>query len=179
MIKKILIALAAAVALLLVVIALRPAKFHYSRSATIVASPAALFEQVNDPHKFQAWNPWAEIDPNSKVTFSGPPSGVGSAFSWAGNNEVGEGTMTLIESKPGELVRFRMEFRKPMEGVSTAEFTFVPSGDKTTVTWSMFGPNNFMGKAVSLFINCDKMVGDQFEKGLGNLKRAVEHPVKP
>lgn len=179
MIRKILIALAAAVALLLVVIALRPATFHYSRSATIAASPATLFEQINDPRKFQAWNPWAEIDPNSKVTYSGPPSGVGSAFSWAGNNDVGEGTMTLIENKPGEFARFKMEFRKPMPGVSTAEFTFKPQGDKTTVTWSMFGPNNFMGKAVSLFINCDKMVGDQFENGLGNLKRLAEQPVKP
>jgi uncharacterized protein YndB with AHSA1/START domain len=174
MIAKISMGLAVIIAILLIVIATRPAEFHYSRSATIAAPPAAVFEQVNDLHKFQTWNPWAEIDPNATGTFSGPPSGVGSAFSWAGNNEIGEGTMTLIESRPGELVRFRMDFRKPMAGTSTAEFTFKPDGDKTKVTWSMFGPNNFMGKAMSLFINCEKMVGDQFSQGLESLKRQVE-----
>src|SRR6478609_3882643 len=95
MIRKILIALAVVIASLLVVIALRPADFRYTRSAMIAASPSVLFEQVNDLHKFQTWNPWAEIDPNSRITYSGPPSGVGTAFSWAGNNDVGEGTMTL------------------------------------------------------------------------------------
>lgn len=179
MLVKISIALAAIIAVLLIVIATRPADFHYSRSATIAAPPAAVFEQVNDIHKFQNWNPWARIDPNAKGTFSGPPSGVGSAFSWAGNNEVGEGTMTLIESRPGELVRFRMDFRKPMAGTSTAEFTFKHDGGITTVTWSMFGPNNFMGKAMSMVIDCEKMVGDQFSKGLKSLKRQVEAPANP
>jgi uncharacterized protein YndB with AHSA1/START domain len=179
MLAKISIGLASVIAVLLIVIATRPADFHYSRSATITASPAVVFEHVNDLHKFQTWNPWAKIDPNAKGSFSGPPSGVGSAFSWAGNNEVGEGTMTLIESRPGELVRFNMDFRKPMAGTSTAEFTFKPDGDKTTVTWSMFGPNNFMGKAMSLVIDCEKMVGDQFSKGLESLKRQVEVPANP
>lgn len=179
MLKKIFIALAAVIAILLIVIATRPADFHYSRSATIAAPPAAVFEQINDLHKFQNWNPWAKIDPNAKGTFSGPPSGVGSAFSWAGNNEVGEGSMTLIESRPGELVRFRMDFRKPMAGTSIAEFTLKPDGDKTTVTWSMSGPNNFMGKAMSLILDCEKMVGDQFSKGLESLKRQLEAPVNP
>lgn len=179
MLKKIAIALAAVIAVLLIVIATRPADFHYSRSAIIAASPAVVFEQVNDLHKFQAWNPWAKIDPNAKGTFSGPPSGVGSAFSWAGNNDVGEGTMTLTESRPGELIRFRMDFRKPMAGTSTAEFTFKPDGDNTTVTWSMFGPNNFMGKAMSLVFDCEKMVGDQFSKGLESLKQQIEAPANP
>jgi uncharacterized protein YndB with AHSA1/START domain len=178
MILKLLTGLAVVVVILLIVIASRPADFRYSRSATIAAPPQVLFEQINDLRKFQAWNPWAEIDPNCKVTFSGPPSGVGSAFSWAGNNDVGEGTMTLTESKPGELARFRMDFHKPMAGTSTAEFSFAPAAGMTTVTWSMFGPNTFIGKAISLFIDCDKMVGGQFEKGLANLKRQLETPAK-
>ena len=179
MIRKILIVLAAAIAILLVVIALRPADFHYSRSATIAASPATLFEQVNDLHNFQKWNPWAKVDPNAKITYSGPPSGVGAAYSWAGNNEVGEGTMTLTDSKPGELARFKMEFRKPMEGLSTTDFTFKPVGDKTLVTWGMYGPQPFIGKAMSLVIDSDKMCGDQFEKGLANLAALVEKPSQP
>ncbi len=176
MISKILIVFGLIILILLVVIALRPNHFRYNRSATIAAPAAVLFEQVNDLHKFQAWNPWAKMDPNAKIIYAGPASGIGASYSWAGNSEVGEGTMTSIESRPPDMARFRMEFRKPMAGVSTAEFTFKPEGEKTVVTWSMAGPNNFMGKAVGLFIDCEKMVGDQFEKGLANLAEVVKQP---
>jgi hypothetical protein len=129
----------------------------------------ALFAHVNDHHKFAVWNPWMKLDPTVKNTYSGPDAGVGAICSWEGNSNVGAGTATIVESKPGELVRLRMEWRKPMEGISTVDFTFKPEGDKTLVTWEMYGPNSYMGKLMSLFIDCDKMCGDQFEKGLANL----------
>ena len=173
MLKKILLALVVLIFVFVIVVALRPADFRVARSATIAAAPAALFEQVNDLHKFQDWNPWAKIDPAAQMTYSGPPSGVGAGYNWAGNSEVGEGTMTITESRPGELVRCRMEFRKPFAATNTAEFTFQAEGDQTVMTWSMSGANNFMGKAVSLFLDCDKMVGPQFEKGLENLRAVV------
>jgi hypothetical protein len=176
MIVKILTLLGLVILILVVVIALRPNTFRYSRSAAIEAPAAVLFDQVNDLHKFQNWNPWAKIDPNAKITFTGPSTGVGASYSWAGNNEVGEGTMTAIESHPPELARFRMDFRKPMAGTGTAEFTFKAEGGKTLVTWSMAGPNNFMGKAVGLFIDCEKVVGTQFEKGLANLAEIINQP---
>ena len=179
MIKKILIGFVAVIVILCVVVAVQPNTFRVERSATIAASPSALFEQVNDLHKFEQWNPWQKVDPNIKNTYSGPPSGVGAACSWSGNSDVGEGTSTIIETKPGELVRMKMEFRKPMEGLSTTDFTFKPVGDKTLVTWSMYGPQPFIGKAMSLVIDCDKMCGDQFEKGLANLAALVEKPPQP
>ena len=174
MIKIILVALAVIILVFVVVVVLQPADFRIARSATIAAPPAAVFEQVNDLHKFQTWNPWAKIDPTARNTFAGPSAGVGSSFSWAGNNDVGEGTMTVTGSQPGELVRFKMEFKKPFEATNTAEFTFKPEGDQTVVTWSMTGTNGFMGKAMSLIMNCDKMVGGSFEKGLADLKSLVE-----
>lgn len=173
MIKKILIGLAAVIVILLIVIALRPADFRVERSATLAATPAALFEQVNDHHKFAVWNPWMKLDPNVKNTYSGPESGVGAVCSWQGDSNVGAGSSTIIESKPGELVRFRMDWKEPMEGTSTVDFTFKPAGDKTVVTWAMYGKNGFMGKAMSLFIDCDKMCGTQFEQGLANLGAAA------
>jgi uncharacterized protein YndB with AHSA1/START domain len=179
MFKKILIGLAVVILVFLIVIAVQPADFRVTRSATIAASPAALFEQVNDVQKFGAWNPWQELDPNIKNTYSGPPAGVGASCSWVGNREVGAGASTITESRPGELVRFRMDWKEPMEGTSTVDFTFKPEGDKTVVTWDMYGPNSFMGKAVGLFIDCDKMCGDQFEKGLANLAAVVAGPAKP
>ena len=159
---------------LVIVVALQPADFRIARSTAMAAPPAAVFAQVNDLRKFQDWSPWAKLDPAAKTDFQGPPAGQGASFSWAGNMEVGEGTMTITESRPGELVRFQLDFRKPMAGTNTAEFTFKPEGNKTAVTWSMSGHNNFMAKAVGLVMNCDKMVGGQFEKGLADLKTIVE-----
>ena len=169
MIIKILLGLAALIVVFLIVVATRPAEFKVTRSATLAASPAALFAQVNDHRKFVVWNPFMKLDPNVKNTFSGPDSGVGAVCSWEGNREIGAGSATIVESKPGELVRQRMDWKRPMEGTSTVDFTFEPAGAKTVVTWSMYGRNGFMGKAVSLFMDMDKMCGPQFEKGLANL----------
>src|SRR2546425_3483465 len=142
MLKKILIVLGLIVVVFVVVVSLRPANFRVTRSATITAPPGEVFALVNDLHKFQDWSPWAKIDPNCKLTYDGPPAGVGASFAWAGNKDVGEGRMTIIESKPGELVRFRLEFLKPFKATNTAEFDFKSAGNQTEVTWSMFGKNN-------------------------------------
>jgi hypothetical protein len=176
MLKKILIGLAVVIAAFVVVVALQPSHFSITRSATIAATPAAVFPHVNDLKKWEAWSPWAKLDPNMKTTYRGPSSGVGAVSAWAGNNDVGEGSMTITESRANELVRFRLEFVKPMEGKSTAEFTFKPHGNKTVVAWTMSGENSFLCKAIGLFMNCDKMVGDQFEQGLAQLAKVSESP---
>ncbi len=175
MLLKILIGLAALVVILLIVIAMQPAKFRVERSATLAASPAALFEQVNDHRKFAVWNPWAKMDPAVVNTYSGPDLGVGAKCNWEGK-KIGAGSATIIESKPGELVRQRMDWLKPMQGTSTVDFTFKPQGDQTLVTWAMYGPQTFMGKAMSLVMNCEKMCGPQFEQGLLDVGRAAAAP---
>jgi hypothetical protein len=169
MIKKILHGLAALIVILLIVAATRPADFRVERSATLSASPAALFEHVNNHRKFTVWNPFMKLDPNVKNTYSGPESGVGAVCSWDGNSDIGAGSCTIIESKPTELVRCRMDWKRPMEATSTVDFTFEAQGDKTVVTWAMYGKNNFICKVVSLFMDMDKMCGPQFEKGLASL----------
>ncbi len=169
MIKKFLIGLAVVIVIFLIVVATRPSDFRVERTATIAATPAALFEQVNDHHKFAVWNPFLKLDPNVKNTYSGADSGVGAVCSWDGNSDIGAGSSIITETKPGELVRCRMDWKRPMEGTSTVDFTFKPQGDKTVVTWAMYGKNNFMGKVMSLFMDCDKMCGPQFEKGLADL----------
>jgi Polyketide cyclase / dehydrase and lipid transport. len=173
MIINILLGFVALIAILLIVVALRPAEFRVERSATIAAPAIELFEQVNDHRKFAVWNPFMKFDPNVKNTYSGPDSGVGAACSWEGNNKIGAGSATIIESKPGELVRQRMDWLRPMKGTSTVEFTFKPAGEKTVVTWAMYGKNGFMGNLFGLFINCEKMVGPQFEQGLAELGKVA------
>jgi hypothetical protein len=179
MIKKILIALALVIAVLLAVVAMRPAGFRITRSTTITAPAAAVFAQVNDFHKWEAWSPWAKLDPAMKVAYDGPPDGPGAIYTWSGNSEVGSGRMTLLESHPNDVVRIEVEFIKPIAATNTAEFTFTPQGNQTVVNWTMTGTNNFMGKAFDLVMNMDKMVGSDFEKGLARLKSTLEAAAKP
>jgi len=174
MLEIILIALAVIVLVFLIIVAMQPAQYRIVRSATISAPASAVFAQVNDFHKWETWNPWGKIDPAMKQSYEGAPAGTGAIYTWTGNNEVGEGRMTLTESRPSELIRIKMEFFKPIAGNSIAEFTFKPEGDQTAVTWSMAGDKNFMAKAVHLFMNMDKMTGGQFEKGLAEMKSIVE-----
>ena len=174
MLKKILIALAVIVVVFVVVIAMQPSEFRVARTATISAAPAAVFAQVNDFHQWEAWNPWGKIDPAMKQAYEGAPAGVGAIYTWTGNNEVGEGRMTITESRPSDLIRIKLEFFKPFAATNTAEFTFKPEGSQTVVTWNMSGEKNFMAKAIHLFVNMDKMVGGQFEKGLASMKSIVE-----
>ena len=169
-----LIALAVIVVVFVLVVAMRPSDFRITRTATISAPPPAVFGQVNDFHKWEAWSPWTKLDPAMKTTYEGAPAGTGAIYAWVGNSQVGEGRMTIMESRPSELVRIRLEFSRPFTATNTAEFTFRPEGDQTAVLWSMTGKYNFITKAVGLFMNMDKMVGGQFEEGLARMKSVVE-----
>jgi hypothetical protein len=174
MILKILIGLAVVIGLLAAFVATRPAEFSVARSATFAAPAPAVFAQVNELKKWEAWSPWAKKDPNAKSTYAGPAAGKDASMSWAGNNDVGEGRMTIMESRPDELVRFKLEFFKPFAATNEATFAFKPEGGGTSVTWTMTGTNNFIGKAMCLFFDMDRMVGGDFEKGLEGIKGIVE-----
>lgn len=178
MLKKILLGLTVVIIVFLIVVALQPSEYRVTRSVTIAASPEAVFPHVNELKKWAAWNPWEKIDPNMKLTYEGPEAGVGASYSWVGNNEVGEGRMSITDSRPNESVKLKLEFFKPMAGVSDADFTFKPLGNQTEVTWAMSGRNNFIAKALCLFMNMDKMIGGQFEKGLADLKAVAETEAK-
>jgi hypothetical protein len=161
------------IAALLLFVGTRPDNFTVTRSATLPAPASLVFEQVNDLYKWQAWSPWARMDPNAKNTHSGSPSGVGSVFEWSGS-KTGAGRMTIVESRPNDYIKIKLEFFKPFKANNTAEFTFQPEGEQTLVTWSMSGQNNFMAKAFGLFVDCEKMCGDMFLQGLANLKEVTE-----
>lgn len=152
----------------------RPDDFKVARSATIAASPATVFEQVNDFHKWEAWSPWAKLDPACKNSYSGAVAGRDAGFAWDGNKKVGAGRMTITDSQAAELIRINLEFLRPFEATSTTEFTFKQQGSRTEVTWTMFVKNNLMSKVFGLFADCDTMVGKDFEKGLASMKAVVE-----
>jgi hypothetical protein len=177
MLKIILIAVVVLVAVFIGIVAMQPAEYRIVRSAVIAAPAPIVFEQLNDFHKWETWSPWAKLDPNAKNTFDGPASGPGAMFSWAGNKKVGEGRMTVLESRPSDLVRIKLEFIKPFASSCTTEFALAPQGNQTAVTWAMFGVNNFMAKAFCMFMNMDKTVGPDFERGLAQMKAVAEKAV--
>jgi len=178
--KRILGGLAAAVAvmigLFLIIVAMQPNQFRVTRSAEMNAAPGVVFAQVNNFHNWEDWSPWAKLDPDAKAVFEGPESGEGAKFSWSGNDKVGAGTQTIVESKPDERIQIRLDFQRPMKATDDVEFAFKPQDEKTLVTWTMSGNKNFMSKAICLFMNMDQMVGGDFEKGLAKLKKIVEQP---
>ena len=174
MLKWILIGVAAVVAVFAIVVALQPSDFRIERSATVRAPAAAAFAQVNDFHNWRAWSPWEKIDPALRRSYEGPQAGAGATYAWQGNKDVGEGRMTILESRPGELVRIKLEFFKPIAATNTAEFSFRSVGDGTAVTWTMTGQNNFLARAICVFVNMDRMVGGMFEQGLAQMKTVVE-----
>ncbi len=174
MFKTILKLVAAAIAVFLVVAAMQPADYRYERSLIINASPATLFPHVNDLHAFNVWSPWAEIDPAAKVTYTGPRAGKGATMAWDGNEEVGQGSMSISDTKANAFIKYALLFEEPMKGEAESEITLTPEAGGTKVTWSMFGKNDFAGKAISLLVNCEKMIGDTYEKGLLNLKEKVK-----
>lgn len=174
MIKKVAFALGVVVVLLLVVIATRPDTFHIERSATFAAPPASAFAQVNDFHAWKAWSPWEKLDPNLKRSYSGAAQGVGAKYAWVGNQDVGTGSMTIVTSEAPSLIELKLEFIKPFEATNKTTFHFEPADNGTKVTWAMDGENNFAGKAFSLFMDMDEMVGKDFEAGLRAMKTAAE-----
>lgn len=179
MLKKILLVLAALIAVFVVYVALQPAAFSVARSIEISAPPEKIFPHVNSLKKFNDWSPWAKLDPNSKMEFSGPDEGEGAVAKWKGNHEVGEGTMTITKSTPHSNVEMSLEFVEPMPGIADVDFKLEPTGQNTNVTWAMSSSHGFIERAICtlMMINPEKMIGEKYEEGLANLKKLVEGQV--
>jgi hypothetical protein len=152
----------------------RPSTYSVSRSATIAAPADSVFARVNDFHRWNDWSPWARLDPNMKTELTGAEAGTGAVYYWTGDKKVGEGRMTITDSQPPGHVVIHLEFIKPFADVCTTTFTVEPEGGASKVTWSMSGATNFISKAMCLFTSMDKMIGPDFERGLGQLKTLAE-----
>jgi hypothetical protein len=168
------IALAVALVTLLVYAANKPDTFSVRRSTSIGAPPERIFPLINNLRAMNTWIPFLEPDPNAKLDYSGPESGPGAAHSWTGNRQVGEGRIEIADTQPPSMVTLKLDMLKPMKAANTVMFTLQPNGGGTIVTWAMSGHQPLIAKVMNVFINCDKMVGDQFEKGLAKLKAIAE-----
>ena len=145
----------------------RPDTYRVERSTKIEAPATVVFSQLEDFKAWGTWSPWDKLDPAMKKTYAGPPKGVGAIYSWEGNKKVGKGRMAITDAKPPTSIAYRLEFIEPFAAVANTSFKLAPEGDKATnVTWAMEGTNNLIGKAWGVFMNMDKAIGADFEKGL-------------
>ena len=145
MLKKILAGVVAALLLLVVVIALQPASFHVERSIEVAAPAANVRALVNDFHAWHAWSPWEKLDPGMQRSYEGAPSGVGAKYAWRGNQEVGEGRMTIEQSDPSRVV-IKLEFLKPFAATNTATFSFADAASGTAIPFRCdFHPTEMTG----------------------------------
>ena len=173
MIKYIAITIGLAVIVLLIVAEMQPATYHVERTTTIAAAPGKIHPLVDDFHNWQQWSPWANLDPNMKVSYSGPTSGPGAVYEWEGDSKVGKGRMEILASQTTE-TSIKLDFLKPFESHTRSNFILEPQGGVTRVTWTLDGPNTFMSRVMGVFVSMDKMVGKDFSNGLGKLKTAAE-----
>ena len=159
------------------------------REAVINAPPRQVFAAINNLRNWQSWSPWAKLDPSAETRYEGPAAGPGAAFEWSGDKNVGAGRMTIVDSRPSERVDLRLDMRKPFAAANDVTFFLAPDGEltkgrwlaralglggdsaarKTHVVWSMSGNASLASRAMNIFVSRDKMIGDQFEKGLENL----------
>jgi hypothetical protein len=167
------VVLAIVVAVVLILALTKPDVFRVQRAAAMQAPPERIFSLINDFHQWGNWSPWEHRDPAMKRTFSGNESGKGAVYAWDGNKNVGAGRMEILDAVLPKIV-IKLDFIKPFEGHNTAEFTMLPRGGATDVTWTMYGATPLLGKVMHVFINMDRMIGKDFEAGLANLKKAVE-----
>lgn len=166
--------LAIAMAAVLVLAATKPGTLRVQRATSIKAPAEKIFPLINDFRQWGSWSPYENKDPAMKRTFSGAESGKGAAYAWDGDKNVGSGRMEILETSLPTKIVIKLDFFTPFEGHNTAEFTMLPQGDATHVTWLMYGPANFMSRLIQVFMNLDKMIGKDFEVGLANLKTLTE-----
>jgi Polyketide cyclase / dehydrase and lipid transport len=162
-----------AVFVILVLATQKPNEFRATRKLAMRAKPESILALVQDFHKWGSWSPWEKLDPNMKRTFSGAESGVGAVYEWSGTGKAGAGRMEILTVEPRRVV-VKLDFIKPFEGHNTAEFSVSESGEEQVMSWTMYGPNQFMSKVMSVLVDMDKMIGKDFEQGLANMKGVVE-----
>jgi uncharacterized protein YndB with AHSA1/START domain len=176
MLKKIALVVLGLLAAFSVLVAMQPDTYKVTRSLNVAAPPEAVFPLVNNYKKWNTWSPWAKLDPNMTISYSGPEEGVGASYSWKGNSDVGAGKMTTLEATPSRNLKMQLDFIEPFADTSITEFNFTPTADAkgTTVSWDMSGNANFISKAMCLFVSMDSMLGPDFEKGLASIKFLAE-----
>lgn len=153
--------------------------FRVERSILVEAPPAAIYPLVDDFRRWPGWSPYEGLEFDLKRDYAGAPSGLGAVYAWQGKGKAGAGRMEIVEVAAPNRITIDLRFSKPMRARNKAEFTFVPEGGATRVTWAMEAAKPLVFRIVSLLMDMDKLIGRDFEKGLATLKTMAEGSETP
>ena len=150
--------------------------YTVTRSTTMAAPPARVYEEIADFHNWTHWSPWEDLDPDLKRTYSGSESGKGAAYAWTGNRKAGQGRMEMTEATEPSTVRIDLAFLKPFKAQSEVLFSIAPDAAGSRVTWVIEGKKTLMTKVMGVFKSMDSLIGPDLDKGLARLKATTEKP---
>jgi len=174
MIRMLAVVAAIALAAILALAAFEPDEFRVQRSTTINAPAAKVFPLIDDFRRWTAWSPFEKMDPTMRRTYGATTAGKGATYAWEGDGKSGAGRMEIAESTAPSRVGIVLDFEKPIANRARTTFTLSPHGDATLVTWTMESPNRYLVKVMHLFFDAEQIVGDDFARGLADLKAAAE-----
>lgn len=152
-------------------------EYNLKRTILVNAEKEKVKNYMGNFDNFQEWSPWAEMDDDMEVEISGKPGTVGSKYEWEGNEDVGEGVMTITDVS-NDTVKIQLVFEEPFESESPTYYAFKDIDGKTEVTWYMEGEMAYPWNIMGLFFSMEDAIGKDFEKGLEKLKTAVEEQSK-
>ena len=174
MLKKIGLGVLAVLILFLGYVSTRDGKFRYERSGVINATPEQIYPYISNLKNGEKWSPYEKVDPNMKKSFTGEDGQVGSVMEFEGNSDVGSGKLEILSLVPNQAVELKLTMIKPFYGENLIQYRLTPEASGTKFTWAMSGDGGFMGKLMTVLIDCEKMIGDQFNQGIASLKTVVE-----
>lgn len=119
---------------------------------------------------------WALMDPNMKKEYKGVDASVGFISAWDSKNKnVGKGEQEIKNLSEGKRIDYEIRFIKPFSGVAQSYLTIENiSGNETRINWGFASKMKYPMNLMLLFMNMDKMLGNDLETGLKNLKNILE-----
>ena len=161
--KRLLIAIGLLIAVLVATAFALPNQFNVARSVTIKASAEKIYPLIATTRQWKNWSVWNQRDPNMKIDYAGPESGIGAKWSWESKSE-GSGEMEFTSAEPNKSLGYRLLF-KEFDTTSAGMLNLEPDGAATKVTWSFVGEadNNPMMRYMGLTM--DGMIGKDSKPG--------------
>ncbi len=168
--KKIFLGLGIFLVILAVIPSMLSDEFELSRSIKIKAPADKVFSQVNDLKNWENWSPWLQHDNTIKITYADVTEGVRASYSWT-SQDSGEGTLTIVESVPNEMIKTIVDFKE--QGSAEGHWKFEPSGDDVKVTWGFYYKvDHYFGRYFNLVMGF--FLKASYDKGLNNIKKIAE-----
>ena len=156
-----------------VMIQYEPSEYRYEYSVVIDAPSSTIFSLINDLKEHEGWSPWIEKDPKAVLTYTATTTGEGASVRWKGQT-IGEGSQQIVASIEDKEVKLKLLFKAPYEDEAEASWWLDEVDDGVMVTWSIWGNANFTRKAMDKIFDFEAMLGDDFNRGLRNIKKIAE-----